>query len=373
MLYKNATVCDGDFRLIKADIKTQGEYIEDIGIFDGDGIDCTGKVILPGFVDIHIHGCCGADCTDGNSDSVLKMSEYAAKCGITSFCPTTMTVPVDEIKNSFQYIRNACGKEKGAYIQGINMEGPFISPAKKGAQDEKNILLPDIELLEELNEISAVKLVDIAPEMNGASEFIGEVKRKYKNMTVSAAHTQATYEQAMTAFGLGVTHCTHLFNAMTQFLSRAPGLVGAAFDSDSVTAELICDGIHIAPAALRTAFKMLGKDRSIVISDSTMASGLPDGDYTLGGQKVIKKDAVRLPDGTLAGSATNLFEEFKNILSFGIPLEQAIRSLTVNPARVIGADSSTGSIEVGKSADFVILNESFSDIFATVVKGKRVI
>ena len=159
---------------------------------------------------------------------------------------------------------------------------------------------------------------------------------------------------------------------MNQMTSREPGLVGAVFDSENVTAELICDGIHIAPAVLRTTFKILGKDRVCVISDATMGAGLPDGEYTLGGQRVIKDTAVRLPDGTLAGSATNVFEEFKNLLSFGIDFETALRSVTINPARVIGADSMTGSIEKGKYADFIIVDEIFNKIEETYVKGRKV-
>lgn len=371
MIFKNGIVCDENFLFVRADIKTEGDKIVGIGRFEGDEVvDCTDKVILPGFIDIHIHGCNNADCTDGNPDSVLKMSEYLAGRGVTSFCPATMTVPAEDIRKSFGYIRDAMGKEKGAYVQGINMEGPFISKEKKGAQAEENIIPPDIEFFNELYNICSIRLVDIAPETEGAEQFIGEAKKK---CTVSAAHTTADFKMGMKGFEWGISHCTHLFNAMTGLSSRAPGLVGACFDHDSVTAELICDGIHISPATLRIAFRVLGKDRTVVISDAMMASGLPEGEYMLGGQRVIKTDAARLPDGTLAGSATDLFEEFGKLVNdFGIPLEQAVRSVSINPARVIGADRETGSIKEGKSADFFITDNCFSRVYETYVKGKRV-
>lgn len=373
MLYKNATVYlpDGGGVFKKTDIRTEGKIIADTGAFEGEGADCSGMVILPGFIDIHIHGCNGFDCTDGNPESAGRMSEFLASRGVTSFCPTTMTVDERLLADSFENISKTMGKENGAYIHGINMEGPFISPAKKGAQSEKYIKDPDIELFMRLNEICQVRLVDIAPERTGADEFIKEVK---KICRISAAHTQASYEEAMRAFSLGVSHVTHLFNAMTQFGSREPGLVGAAFDNadDDFHCELICDLIHIAPATLRAAFKILGKDKTVVISDGTAAAGLGEGEYYLGGQKVIKTDAVRLQDGTLAGSSADLFGEFRNLISVGIPFDQIIASLTVNPASAIGADGITGSIEKGKNADFVILNGDMTEIIMTVVKGKRV-
>lgn len=370
MILKNAAVWDDNFTPCKTDIIIDGEKITSVGKTEFDGIDCSGKVIVPGFIDIHIHGCNMADVTDGKPDSVLKMSSYLASKGITSFCPTTMTISADELEASFRYAADAMGKESGAYIHGINMEGPFISPAKKGAQAEEYILPPDIGLLKKLNGICPVRLVDIAPEEKGSEEFIVEVK---KICTVSAAHTNCNYDQAKKAFSQGISHATHLYNAMNGLGSRAPGAVGAVFDTEGVNAELICDGIHIHPAMLRLAFKQLGENRTIVISDSMMAAGLPDGEYTLGGQKVIKKGAARLEDGTLAGSVTNLFEEFNNLLSFGIPVSHALRSVTINPARAIGADKITGSIAPGKNADLLILSEDFSQIHNVIIKGKTII
>lgn len=371
IIIKNALVYGKDFIPTINDITIKGEKFAAVEKTDADGTDFTGCVAIPGFIDIHIHGCNMADATDGNTDSAAKMSKWLAKNGITSFCPTTMTLSIDTLKKCFGYIADTMGKEEGAYIHGINMEGPFIAPEKKGAQAEEHILNPDFEIFSELNSICPVKLVDIAPERPGADEFIA----KAKNIcTVSAAHTTANYETGKKAINAGITHATHLYNAMNGLTSREAGMVGAVLDSNNVNAELICDGIHICPATLRITFKALGEDRTVVISDAMMAAGLEDGEYSLGGQKVIKTEgAARLVDGTLAGSSTNLFDEFRNLISFGIPVRQAIKSVTINPARAIGVNEITGSIEEGKNADLVILSEDFSQIKAVFIKGKRII
>ena len=369
MIIKNALVYGKNFAPELSDIVIDGEKISAVAKTDKDGLDFSGCVVLPGFIDIHIHGCNMADATDGRPESAAQMSRWLAKNGITSFCPTTMTLSVDTLRKCFGYIADTMGKEEGAYIHGINMEGPFIAPEKKGAQAAEHILEPDFEVFSELNAICPVKLVDIAPERPTSAEFIEKAK---KICTVSAAHTTADYETGKKAIDTGITHATHLYNAMNGLTSREAGMVGAVLDSENVNAEMICDGIHICPATLRITFKALGEDRTVVISDAMMAAGLEDGEYTLGGQRVIKKDgAARLVDGTLAGSSTNLFDEFRNLISFGIPLRQAIKSVTINPARAIGVDGITGSIEEGKNADLLILSDDFTQIKAVFVKGKR--
>lgn len=370
MIIKNATVYDGDFNPVRTDIEIENGIIKSLALSSAEGLDFTGCVVVPGFIDIHIHGCNLADATDGKADSAARMSKWLASNGITSFCPTTMTLPADTLRKCFGYIADTMGKEEGAYIHGINMEGPFIAHEKKGAQDGAHIIDPDFELFCELNNICPVKLVDIAPEKDGAEEF---TKKAAELCTVSAAHTTADYAKGTEAFGWGISHATHLYNAMSGLGSREPGMVGAVLDSENVFAELICDGIHISPATLRITFKALGENRTVVVSDATMSAGLEPGEYMLGGQKIYKTDAARLADGTLAGSSTNLFEEFQNLRKFGIPLRQAVKSVTINPAKAIGADKKTGSIAVGKNADLLILSEDFSQIKAVFIKGKQII
>lgn len=370
MIIKNATVFTENFEPVKTDITIENQIIKSLAPSESDGEDFSGCAVLPGFIDIHIHGCNMADTTDGNSDSVFKMSKWLATKGVTSFCPTTMTLPPDMLEKCFGYAAETMGKEEGAYIHGINMEGPFISHAKKGAQAGEHIIAPDFEMLKKLNNICPVKLVDVAPEVDGAMEFIEEAKTL---CTVSLAHTAANYATGIEAIGKGAKHATHLYNAMNCLTSREAGMVGAVMDSADVTAELICDGVHICPATLRITFAILGEDRTVVISDALMAAGMPDGEYMLGGQKVFKKSDARLADGTLAGSVTNLFDEFHNLLSFGIPFKQALKSVTINPARAIGVDNITGSIAENKFADLLITDADFKEIKAVFVKGKRIV
>lgn len=370
MIIKNATVYGADFQPRKTDITIEGEFIKSLTLSNNDGEDFSGCAVLPGFIDIHIHGCNMADTTDGNADSVAKMSSWLATKGVTSFCPTTMTLPEAFLEECFGFAKAAMGKEEGAYIHGINMEGPFISHAKKGAQAGEHIIAPDVAMLRKLDAICPVKLVDVAPEVDGAMEFIEKAK---DICTLSLAHTAADYATGIEAINKGASHATHLYNAMNCLTSREAGMVGAVMDSDGVTAELICDGVHICPATLRITFAILGEDRTVVISDALMAAGMPDGEYMLGGQKVFKKSDARLADGTLAGSVTNLFDEFHNLLRYGIPFKQALKSVTINPARAIGVDKTTGSIEENKFADLLITSEDFKEIKAVFVKGKRIV
>ena len=369
MILKNARVFAAGSGFVNTDITFENGIITSIEKSPYDGVDCSGKVILPGFIDIHIHGCNRADASHADAREINTISSFLAGKGVTSFCPTTMTLPADKLESAFAAVKSVMGNELGAYIHGINMEGPFISHEKKGAQAGEFIIPPDIEMLRKLNGICPVKLTDIAPETEGAFEYIEKAK---EICTVSAAHTAADYETVREAERHGLSHATHLFNAMTGLGSREPGAVGAVFGSDTITAELICDGIHIAPPTLKIAFRLLGEDRSIIISDAMMAAGLEDGEYELGGPKVIKKGAARLADGTLAGSVTNLFEEFKNIISWGVPLIQAIKSVTINPAKAIRADGFTGSIEPGKNADLIILPENMSEPESVFIKGRKV-
>lgn len=371
MIIKNATIWGEDFSPVKKDIKVSDGLIEDIGCFASeDGTDYSGCTVVPGFIDIHIHGARLADSSSGSTEEIQTISRYLAENGITSFCPTTMTLPEAILAKAFEAVRECMGKEEGAYIHGINMEGPFISLGKKGAQAAEHIRRPDVEEFNRLNAICPIKLADIAPEEDGAIDFAKEVS---KTCTVSAAHTSASYEQARLGFENGFSHATHLFNAMTPIQNRAPGVPTAVFDDEKATAELICDGLHNHPAILRMAFSLLGEDRAVVISDSMSAAGMGDGEYELGGQTVyVNNGKATLADGTIAASTTNIFAEFKNLLNFGIDFKAALKACTINPAKVVGADKFTGSIEKGKRADLLVLDSDLN-LKAVYIGGKQVI
>ena len=369
MYLVNAAYLDQDFRLVRGDLEIEGGRIRQVGeklswSQNDLVVDCQGYTIVPGFVDVHIHGCAGADTCDGKRESIDAMAEFLLTKGVTSFCPTTMTVDRAEIEAALLAAK-ACVDQPGpgARVVGVNMEGPFIAAARKGAQKEEAILPPDPELFRHFQELSGgiVRLVDIAPEQPGGLAFIREVKDL---CAVSIAHTTTNYDQAKESFDAGITHATHLFNAMSGLHHRDPGVVGAVFDDSRVYAELICDGFHIHPAVLRAAFQVLG-DRALVISDSMRANGMPEGEpFDLGGQMVtVREGKATLADGTIAGSVSNLHQEVKNLVSFGIPLEQAVKAASLIPARSIGLEEEIVSIAPGKRADLVVLDENL-DIVA---------
>ena len=325
--------------------------------YDGEVIDAEGLLVLPGLVDIHSHGAAGEDFSDGNPEGLKKILQYEKRCGITSYCPTSMTFPKERLRQIFASIKGA-QTEDGATVVGINMEGPFLDPAKKGAHVEKWIAAPDVAFVRELNQDAdgLVRLVTLAPNMDGAEEFIKEM---HEEVCISLGHTAADYDCASRAMKLGAHHVTHLYNAMQPFGHRAPGLIGAAMDDLECMVELICDGYHIHPSAIRAAFRMFGPERVILISDSMRATGMENGTYELGGQEVTVKDRKAvLKDGTLAGSATNLYGCMCKAVEFGIPLEQAIMAATANPARSIGIFDRVGSIRIGKQADLLLVSEN---------------
>lgn len=331
---------------------------------DDEVIDAEGCFAIPGLIDLHFHGCMGADFCDGTREAIEKIAQYEASVGVTAIAPATMTLPVEELekilKNAAEYRENP---SKGADLLGINMEGPFISPVKKGAQDERNICPCDTAVCQRFLDASKglVKFVGIAPEEGeGSLEFIRQMKG---NVHVSLAHTNADYAQAKAAFDAGADHAVHLYNAMPAFTHRAPGVVGAVSDSKHVMAEIICDGVHIHPSVVRATFRMMGKDRMILISDSMRATGMPDGQYTLGGLdvKVVGNQATLVSDGALAGSVTNLMDCMRTaVRKMGIPLETAVACATINPAKSLGEYEHYGSISKGKKADVVLLDEDLN-------------
>lgn len=345
----------------------------DLELQDTEIVDGKGCYAIPGLIDMHFHGCMGDDFCDGTKEAIARIAEYEASIGVTAMAPATMTLPVEGLeqilKVAAEYKKEAT---KGADLIGINMEGPFISSAKKGAQDEKNMILCDIEVCQRFLNASdgLVKFVGIAPEESENSlEFIERMKDK---VNISLAHTNADYDTAKAAFDAGANHAVHLYNAMPAFTHREPGVVGAVSDSRHVTAELICDGVHIHPSTVRATFKMMGENRMILISDSMRATGMPEGQYTLGGLdvNVVGNRATLVSDGALAGSVTNLMDCMRTVVKkMGIPLETAVACATMNPAKSLGEYDRYGSISKGKKANVVLLDEEL-DLQMVVKDGE---
>ncbi len=349
---------------------------------DDDLIDADGLFVIPGLTDIHFHGCMNYDLCDGDYNSLQAIADYQASVGVTTICPATMTLPVERIKKILINAKNFKDKSNtGAELAGVNLEGPFISPEKIGAQNPDYIIKPDLSIFTDFYEASGglIKLVDIAPEVDGAMSFIKGVKDKFDNVTVSLAHTTADYDIALMAFDAGISHVTHLYNAMNPINHRNPGPIAAAADfndenNKNINAEIICDGVHIHPAIVRNTFRMFSDDNIIFISDSMRAAGMPDGDYELGGLPVIKTgNKAILNNGTIAGSVTNLMDCMRTAVKrMGVKLETAIKCAAVNPAKAINIYDRYGSIEPCKTANLVLLNKNL-DIINIINRGRRVL
>ena len=376
MIIKNASVYTEDGIFLNKDIYVEGDCFTDSKdkVSDLQEIDASGCYAIPGLTDIHFHGCMGHDFCDGTREAMAAMAAYEASVGVTNIVPATMTLSEETlfgICETAKEFKEAGREEKSARFHGINMEGPFVSHAKKGAQNGEFIHNPDIAMFDRLQKASGgcVKLLAIAPEQEGAMELIAQ---RHDSTVMSLAHTCADYDICIEAFEKGANHVTHLYNAMNPYTHRAPGLVGAAADKASAEVELICDGVHIHPAAVRTTFKIFGDGRIILISDSMRAKGLEDGDYTLGGQAVkVTGNLATLHDGTIAGSVTNLLECMRTaVLKMGIPLESAVKCATVNPAKSVGIYDKHGSISAGKKADVVLLKKDGLALHQVILGGK---
>ena len=380
MIIKNARVFTEDGSFMQGDVVVKDGRFDSVleRTADTDAatdsaqqeiIDASGLIMIPGLVDIHFHGCKGADMCDGTKEALDVITAYEASVGVTSVCPATMTIQRDELlsvmKNAGDY--NYHG---GAHLVGINMEGPFISPSKKGAQAAENIMRCDYDYFCELQDAAhgLIKLVDIAPEEPGAIDFIDRVRG---SVVVSIAHTAADYDTAVEAIEHGASHATHLYNAMPPLNHREPGVIGAARDSDCYV-ELICDGVHIHPSCVRATFEMFTDKRIVLISDSMMATGMEDGQYELGGQPVtvVGNLATLTEGGAIAGSATNLMDCMRTVVKeMHIPFESAIQCATLNPAKSIGIDDKYGSLEEGKYANAVVLDKDLN-IVSIIQKGQ---
>lgn len=349
-----------------------GEKIVDITdeVVDGcEIIDANGKYVSPGLVDIHIHGNVGKDVMDGNKEAISDISKSIVRHGVTSFLPTTMTMGKDSIDKALQAIRNSMNKNiEGAKPIGVHLEGPFINEAYKGAQNPEFIIDASYDFIKDNADI--IKVITYAPEKDTNLEFTKDIK-KNTNIVLSIGHSKATYEQAKEAINLGASNITHLFNGMTGLNHRNPGVVGAALTSNDAYCEIIADTIHIKKDLFQFILDNKGKEKVILITDSIEAGGLEDGEYSLGGQKVIvKENQARLESGSLAGSVMPLNIMINNFYkNTNLKINEAINLASLNAARSIHVDNTKGSIQIGKDADIAIFDEDLN-CFMTIVNGE---
>ncbi len=365
MFYKNARIFGSDFRFHNGAFEVvDGKFGAVLPeTVPADAIDLEGATVIPGLVEVHSHGNSGADFSDGDYEGLKSMAAYFAQCGVTSFAPASMTLPYDVLEKAFANAKHLVEENiQGlSVLRGIQMEGPYFSYKKRGAQNADYLKEPDFEGFKALFDGCGglVKIVDVAPELPGAAEFVARAKDL---CTVSIAHTDSDYDHAKAAIDAGVTHLTHLYNAMPAIHHRTPGVIPAAVENENVQAELICDGYHIHPASVRLAFTMF-KDRMVLVSDSGRCAGQAEGyQFDLGGQMAEIRGGVAKLVGTdtIACSASNLWTCLCNVISWNIPEEDAVRAATYNPAKAIGAETLVGSIEEGKVADFLIVAPDYS-------------
>ena len=371
----NGQVFDLEQGFLSRDVLTDGGQIASAS-GDDQILDAAGCYVIPGLVDVHFHGCVGEDFSDATPDGLQKIADFELSQGVTYICPAGMTLPEDQLtaicKNTAAHRAKNSG---GAEVVGAHLEGPFLCMAKKGAQNGDYLHDPDAAMLKRLQEAAegCVRLVTLAPEQPNSMEFIRAAVEM--GVTVSVGHTTADYDTARAAFEAGASHATHLFNAMPPLAHRDPGVIGAAFDVPHVQPELICDGVHVHGSAVRAAFRLFGKERMILISDSLRATGMPDGEYPFGGQMIEvhgNRATILGHPETLAGSITSLMGCLRQAVAFGIPTADAVRACTYNPAQSIGIDGRAGTLDVGKEASIVLLDEKDLSIKAIVFKGQRV-
>ncbi len=372
MILKNGIFLNDGFRFEKGDVSFSENGIEKLGDCGNDGevYDCTDRYIVPGFVDIHTHGCVGVDASDGASvEDYEKMLCHYAAHGVTTVLPSTETLSPEKTMRAVKALAKAAHSDiKGANIGGIHLEGPYFSYRYRGAQNEAYLRNPDIDEVNRLNEACGyiIRRISVAPELPGALEFIRTLS---KNISISLAHTDGNYEQAIAAIDAGADGLTHTFNGMRPLHHREPNVVGAGLERQ-LFCEFIGDGFHISPTVLRLAFRMLGDTHMLFISDSLRACGMPDGKYDIGELPFIVKDGhARLPDGTIAGSTVTVHDCAVNAISFGLPPESVFRMCSQTPARAVRIDSLCGSITPGKRADLVILKKDYS-IDRVILRGK---
>ena len=324
--------------------------------------------LAPGFIDLHIHGSGGADTMDATHEALERISTHIAACGVSSFLPTTMSRPFEEIEAAIEAVARYGNHLSGAKALGVHLEGPFLNPKRCGAQEAAHIVGAEIDLV--ARHAETIRMITLAPEMQGHKVFIEEVKARFSHIVIAAGHSDARYDEACEAFRAGVSHVTHLFNAMRPYHHREPGLIGALFDDPRISADIIADLVHTHPHHLRLAKRML-PDRLALITDAMRAGCLHEGNFRLGGQAVhVKEGAARLADGTLAGSVLRFNDALRHFCkATDATIEEAVYAAATLPATLLGLKK--GRIVQGYDADLVLFDQNFA-IIETIVAGRSV-
>ncbi len=367
MEFSNLRVYQPDGTFKTGGLSISGDRIASAEV-SAEAVDMGGLYAVPGLVDLHFHGCMGYDFCDGTHEAISTLAKYQAQIGVAAICPATMTYPEDKrhrLPKPPQPIRRRVMTRR---LWASTWKARSFPRRKRGAQNGAYLHAPDAAMFRRVQEKAGglFKLCDLAPELPGSMETIDELAGEVR---ISIAHTTADYDTACEAFKHGARQVTHLYNAMPPFSHRAPGVIGAAFDNDNVAVELIADGVHVHPSVVRATFRLF-ENRVILISDSMMATGLDDGEYSLGGQAVtVRGNLATLHDGTIAGSATNLMDCVRSAVKMGVPLGQAIHSASTNPARAIGVEHDYGSLEPGKLANVLLLDEELN-IHTILLRGR---
>ena len=344
------------------------DIVEDVILSDSDNIeiiDAKGAYVSAGFIDLHIHGSGGADVMDATPEALETLSTTLLQTGTTSFLATTMTMSTQDIEDALENIKNYGADVTGAKIIGVHLEGPFINSSKHGAQDKNYVQEPNFNLIK--NYMNEVKMITLAPEVEGAEDFVKQMTKKYPHVILSVGHSEVSYDDVMKSFKWGISHVTHLFNAMPSYHHRKPGLVGAVFDAD-VTCDIIADLVHTHPSTLELTQKLKG-DKLILITDAMRAGCMKSGSYDLGGRKVeVSEGKALLEDGTLAGSVLKMNDALYNMKKHtSMSLVEVINTVTKIPASKLNIKK--GELKVGYDADIVIFDENF-DIVKTIVSGE---
>ncbi|EQC1986888.1 N-acetylglucosamine-6-phosphate deacetylase [Listeria monocytogenes] len=377
-IIKNVKVCK-DNELIDMSVVTEGHLIKEVlpknkiiaeeyseeAIFDGNG-----GLLIPGMIDVHIYGAKNYDMMDGSTESIQAVSMACAETGCTSFLVTSVSSSLEDLIQMIRQTKKVIGKEKGAKIAGIHLEGPYLNIEKKGMQNPAHLRHPDLKEMKKIFDEAdgLIKMVTIAPELPGGIELIDFLKKR--GVVVAIAHSNATYEEAQDAFEKGASHITHCFNAMPAIHHRAPGLVAAALENDSISVQAIVDGVHLHPGIVRLIHKIKGPDKMVLTTDALQAMGVGDGEYIFGGHQVTVTEGVaRLQDGTLASSTVTMNKSLRLSNEFGINLQDTIQMATSTPADILGMKN-LGRIEKGYSADLVLLDKKF-EVLSTWINGEK--